>query len=69
MKLVNFHDRQDLVQCLSRLAWERTNITYYGIICIAIHELIQFIRDISRCTDTAKEQHDLLLVILQQNFL
>lgn len=68
MKLVTFHDRQDLLHGLSCLAWDRTNITYYGIICVAIRELMQFIKDISRGTYAAKEWHD-LLVILQQNFL
>lgn len=59
MKLLNFHDRQDLRRDSSCLAWARTNITYYGIICIAIHELMQFIRDISCGKDTAKELDDL----------
>lgn len=63
MKIVNFHKRWDIAQGLSRVAWARTNITYYGIICIAIHELMQFIRDISCGKGTAKEPDDLLVLL------
>lgn len=57
--MFNFYSRQGLVQGSSCLTWAKTNITYYGIICIAIHELPQFIRDISCDKDTAKELDDL----------
>lgn len=68
MRVVNFHNRQGLVQGSSCLAWATTNVTYYGIICIPIHELLQFIRDISCGKDTAKELDD-LWVFLEQNLL